>query len=650
MAKMHPDLLKELTVGLSHHRAGRLDQAEQCYRTVLRRRPTDPDALNLSGVIAQERGQPARAVQLISQALRRRRNFPEALTNLARAQTAARDPEAAAESARQAIALAPTLAEAHLQLGRALLDLNDNRAAIDACRRAVELMPNSLDAQVNLGAGLLRVKEYGAAAEAYQAAHILKPDRPETLTDFAEALVGLERCDEALRCDERAVALAPNDWRTHAGHAATLKQAQDVAGSTAACKRALALKPDATNVRLMLAFNLAALGHFDEAAANHRQVLESDPDCAEAQRGLITIGERIENTGELSRLRAIVDDAAQPVGRRISMNFALGALLDKEGDYNEAFRRIAEANRLVKGQREAEDQGFDRHALRRHVDNLIASFAPGAFDSVEGWGDSSELPVFIVGMPRSGTTLTEQIAASHGQVFGGGERKDIGRIAGMLRPEGLVRPPSQWDRTLVRRETEAHLARLRSLAGDAIRVTDKMPDNVFSLGTIAVLFPRARIVLCRRDLRDVCVSCHFQSFNQGLSWTNDLADCAYRAREIERLLDHWRAVLPTPWLEIQYEDLIADFEGQSRRLIDFLGLSWDPACLAFHETERQIMTASLWQVRQPLYASSVGRWRHYREHLRPLLVGLTGVIPKEAEYTAIPRRDDDVAPLRSDAA
>jgi tetratricopeptide (TPR) repeat protein len=637
MSKRQFDLAHELNTGLAHHRAGRLDDAEAAYRKVLKRHPNHADALNLSGVIAQERGKPARAVQLISQALRRRRNFPEALTNLARAQTAAGDPSAAADNARRAIALAPDLVEAHIQLGRALLDLkDDDEGAAAACRRAVDLAPNSLDAQVNLGAALTRLKDYLGAAEAYQAAHILKPDRAETLTDFAAALTGLEHFDEALQCHERAVVLAPNDWRTHAGHAATLKQAQDVAGSVAACRRALALAPDHAIAWQLLAFNMAALGQFDEAIACHRHVLELDPDNAEAQRGLIAAGEHIENAAELARLRAAADDPTLLPGKRISLGFALGTLLDKEAMYDEAFERIATANRLVKEHRVADGRGFDRDALRRHVDALIAAFPPEVFASLQDVGDPSELPVFIVGMPRSGTTLTEQIVASHAQVFGGGERRDIGRIGELLEAEGVTKAPLSWDRKLLRQEAQAHIARLRALAGDAARVTDKMPDNIFWLGLIALLFPRGRVVLCRRDIRDVCLSCHFQSFNSGLGWSNDLEDCAIRAQEVERLVRHWRAVLPVRPFEMEYEALVADLEGQSRRLIDCLGLPWDPACLAFHETERQIMTASVWQVRQPLYASSVGRWRNYRRHLGPLLSGLAGIIPQDVDVPIIP--------------
>lgn len=629
MAKPQPNFQSDLFAAIAHHRAGRLDEAEAIYRSVLKQAPKQPDALNLLGVLTQERGQPARAVQLISQALRARRNFPEALTNLARAQRAAGDAEGAVASARRAASLAPDLVEAHIQLGRALLDLEDHAAAAEACRRAVALAAGSLDAWVNLGGALLGLKDYSGAAQAYQVAHTLQPDRAPTLTDFGVALAGMERYEDALKCHERAVALDPADARAHACHATTLRQAQDVAGSTAACHRALALKPTGVDVLLLLAGNMAVLGKFDESVACFRHVLTLDPDCAEARRGMVAIGQQTSDAAELALLDGILGNAALPAGQRIPAGFAIGELLDAAGDYDAAFERISIANRLSRAERAAEGRAFDRDSLRRQVDELTAAFTTETFAKTRGWGIASELPTFIVGMPRSGTTLTEQIAASHPLVFGSGERKEMGRIGKVLGADSTAKSPFQWDRGTLSVEAEAHLARLQERGDGAARVIDKMPDNIFWLGVIAVLFPGARIVFCRRDLRDVCLSCYFQNFTDGMPWSNDLEDCAARAQQVERLTRHWQATLPLPMLEVEYERLVGDLEGESRRLIDFLGLPWNPACLAFHQTERPITTASLWQVRQPLYASSVGRWRHYRRHLTPLLTGLEGLLPSD---------------------
>ena len=622
MPKLRPDLHRELRAGLAHHQEGRLDAAEKAYRHVLKWVPDEPDALNLLGVIVQERGRPARAVQLISQAVRARRDFPAAWTNLARAQRAAGDPTGAVQSARHAVERDPALAEAHAQLGRALLDLHDDAAAAEALRRAVELAPGSLDSQVNLAAALTRLGDFEAAAKVYQEAHKLRPERAETLIDFGAALTELQRFDDALRCHARAIALAPNDARAHAAHAVTLKRSQDAAGAAEACRRSLALAPDGIDVWLVLGGCLASLGRFDEAIDAYRRALTLDPNCAEAQRGIVAAGERSADPAELDRLQAIADDTAQPALPRVSANYALGGLLDKAGDYDAAFRHYAAANALKRAINEENGEGFDAAASRRQVDTTISGFTSELFAATRDWGDPSELPVFIVGMPRSGTTLAEQIVASHPAAFGAGERREIGTIARKLEVENDSAAPAAWPREMIRAEAVAHLARLQGLGGDALRVTDKMPDNVFFLGVIALLYPRARIVLCRRDLRDVCLSCYFQSFSQGMPWSNDLEDCATRALEVERLVQHWRAVLPLPMLELSYEELVADLEGQSRRLIEFIGLPWDPACLDFHTTERQVMTASLWQVRQPLYSTSVGRWRHYARHIAPLCARL----------------------------
>jgi hypothetical protein len=222
-------------------------------------------------------------------------------------------------------------------------------------------------------------------------------------------------------------------------------------------------------------------------------------------------------------------------------------------------------------------------------------------------------------MPRSGTSLVEQIAASHSRVFGAGELDALREIWDTLSAHNRGRPVEKWDAAFARRLADRHAGSVQALGNGAVRVIDKMPDNIFFLWLIAALFPSARIILCRRDLRDVCLSCYFQHFTEGHLYAYDLADCGARALEIDRLATHWLRVLPLDILAIDYENLVSDLAGESRRLVEFLGLVWEPACLHFHRTERPVLTASAWQVRQPLYRRSIGRWRCYEPHLQPLL-------------------------------
>jgi tetratricopeptide (TPR) repeat protein len=623
------DTASDLDAGLAHHEAGRLAEAESLYRKILAYDPDDADALNLLGVILQDSGDVIQSLAVLSRAVAIDPTFSEALVNLARVQSAVGDPEAAKRSAQRAIDLHPDLAEAHLQLARTLLALADNAAAALAATRAVALTPASPDANLFLGHALNRLKDYPASETAYRAANRLAPDRHETVLNLGMVLSELKQHADAMRYCRRAVELKPNDPCAHAAIGLTLRRAEDIHGSVDALAEALKLAPDNAVVWRQQGDNLALLGRFDAAAHCYHRVLALDPASSEALSCLAMIGKLTNGDNERNRLQAVLADPDRPEMERLAAGFALGSLLDAAGDYDAAFPIYATANRLARNAASARQGGFDLNRFHGRIDQLKAAFVPAAFKATVGWGDPSEIPVFIVGMPRSGTTLVEQILASHPDVHGVGERKDVAAIERKLEAgtAGLV--PAKWDPALVRREAETQRARLQALGGSSLRVVDKLPDNIMLLGHIAVLFPNARIIFCRRDLRDVCLSCFFQSFRDDLAWASDLEDCAARACEVERMSAHWRAVLPLRMLEVDYETLVGDQEAESRRLIEFLGLDWNDACLNFQATDRVVQTASLWQVRQPLYTKSVGRWRHYSRHIQPLLEGLVGLVPFE---------------------
>jgi len=255
---------------------------------------------------------------------------------------------------------------------------------------------------------------------------------------------------------------------------------------------------------------------------------------------------------------------------------------------------------------------------------LIATFTPAHFTRPAGAVDGAAA-VFIVGMPRSGTSLVEQILSCHRAVFGAGERAEIGLAAERIARETGVAYPAAvetLDPATLARHGEAYLDGLRRLAPEARRITDKMPANFLHLGLIARILPGARVIHCRRDPRDVCLSCFAHDFFQGNEFSNDLADLARYWRAHHRLMAHWRRVLPLDMLEVRYEALVADQEGESRRLIDFCGLDWDPACLDFHKARRVVRTSSSVQVRRPIFTGSIGRWRAFAAELAPLTAAL----------------------------
>jgi len=298
------------------------------------------------------------------------------------------------------------------------------------------------------------------------------------------------------------------------------------------------------------------------------------------------------------------------------LNFALAKAFNDCGHWDRAFDHYHRGNRLA-------DVAFDPAASLAYVKAMIDTFTPEMLAARSSFGRESSRPVFIVGMPRSGTTLVEQIVASHPQVTGAGELDDL-RVLGFEVPS-LSKSPQPYprcmadiDRQLATGLADRYLARLHAIDPNARRVTDKMPQNFLYLGLIGMLLPEARVIHCRRHPLDVCLSCYFVNFTQRLSFAYDLNSLGVYYRHYEMLMDHWRRVRPAAMLEVDYEGLVADQEGVSRRLIEFCGLDWHPACLSFHKNRRPVETASSWQVRRPIYSGSVQRWKHYEKYLDPL--------------------------------
>ncbi len=571
---------------------------------------------------------PERAIQLIGKAVAVSPRSAEAYSNLGNAQHAARRPAEACASYRRAIDLNPNFAAAHNNLGRVLCEEGDFAAALASCEHAVEIAPDLAEAHNNLGNALRGLGRLEAAETAFRRALQLQPDSAVLHANLGNLLGDLKRFEEAQACYRRAIEIDPELAVAHYGAAACLRSLGDLVAAAESYKKVLSFIPDQAFVWNDLGRTLRSLGRFEEAVVAFRQSLAVNPEFGEAYRNLASCQQLTADDHNLARLSALVEQQDLPIEERAAAGFALGKMLDDADRFEEAFLAYEGANRMYRDSRAAVGERFDAAELHHEIDRIMATFNSPFFASVLDWGSASELPVFIVGMPRSGTSLVEQIAASHSRVFGAGELTEIGNLAQQLDPMiAAIRSGSEKDaseagleyRTTVRRLSDAHLEYLRALNGRAERVIDKMPDNVFKLGAIATLFPGARVIFCRRDPVDTCLSCYFQKFTAGqLGFSYDLADCAKRYLETERLTAHWRKVLPLKWLDVEYEALVSDLEGQSRRITTFLGFDWEPACLDFHRTARTVTTASAWQVRQPLYGRAVGRWRKYQAHLAPL--------------------------------
>jgi tetratricopeptide (TPR) repeat protein len=391
-------------------------------------------------------------------------------------------------------------------------------------------------------------------------------------------------------------------------------------------REALRVDPAHAAARNNLGYALEVQGRLDEALAEFLEVRRREPDNAMAiasLSGLAVSGHHQLSEMELRRIEALAARSDLPPDDLCRLHFALSRLYDKAGAWDEAFAHCQRGNELRKEIVQRRGLAFDPTEHGRLVDRLIATFTPAYFARVASFGVESDLPVFIVGMMRSGTTLAEQILASHPRVHGAGELQDIPALVGGLHARsgaGREYPESMTDLNpaTARALAEAQLGRLRQRGGPAERVVDKMPLNFLNLGVIATLFPRATIVHCRRDPVDTCASCYFQNFADPLPFKCDLSHLGLYYREYERLMAHWANVLPMRMFELRYEELTADPETVSRQLVAACGLAWDDRCLEFNVTERPVRTASMLQVRKPMYRSSVGRWHRYEKHLQPL--------------------------------
>ncbi len=499
-------------------------------------------------------------------------------------------------------------------------------AAVDYLERALKVRPDDPLSLNNLGNVL---REQGRVAEAilrYQAALHQDPTYLSAHYNLGVALLAASKPEQALASLQRVVNQSPDDagaW-SQLG-AALLDLGRDDEAMTAS-RRSLELEPLSADGWNGLGLIQADRGEFDEALRCYRRALDIEPGHVKAAINLCKI-RRFESVDEPEQIlveRALAQTAS--ADDRADLHFALGKINDDCGRYTQAFDHYRQAN-----DRRAATVRYNPRKAEAEVTRLIEIFDQQFFQARNGFGDESELPVFILGMPRSGTTLVEQILAAHPKLHGAGELMELSELAAGLSARigsGAAYPDcvADMDAAQSRAVAKEYIATLRGRAPEAERVSDKMPGNFRFLGLIALLLPRARIVYCRRHPLDVALSIYFTDFSAGHQYSHTLEHIAAQFRQLLRLMRHWRSAIPSPIHELRYEDMVAEPEAQIRALLEFLGLDWDQRCLDFQNVNRQVHTASAWQVRQPLYVRSVGRWRRYRQQLKPFMHALEPLV------------------------
>ena len=600
---------------------GKLDEAVAQYQRALALKPDYADAHNNLGVTLREQGKLDEAVAHLRQGLvlKPRAEAHDTLGNALRGQ--GKLDEAVAEY-QKALALRPDYVNAHNNLGVALREQGKLEEAVAQYQRALALA-DVAQTHKNLGVALQEQGKLDAAVAHLRRSLELEPSVVETHCNLGDVLRDQGELEEAAAQYEQALSLKPDHAAALGGLGSALREQGKFEEAFAACRQALAFKPDFAAAHAHLGHTFREIGRLEEARSAYSKAIELAPQKCAFYHGLSTVKGFARSDADLAAMEKLASETASLSAEdQIYLGFALGKAYDDLGEREPSFRHLLGSNAL-KRQRIV----YDEVAVLGEFARIREVFSPELMRKKRDLGDSSPTPVFIIGMPRSGTTLIEQILASHPNIFGAGELMNIARAV-----RGLNSAPASFPETVpsmgseqLRQLGASYVAAVRALAPNAERITDKMPHNFRFAGFINLALPNARIIHTRRDPVDTCLSCFSRYFEGGHPYSYDLAELGRYYRAYEALMTHWREVLPSNvMLEVQYEEVVADTETQARRIVAYCGLEWDDACLSFHETQRPVRTASALQVRQPIYRSSVGRWRPYEHMLGPLLEALRG--------------------------
>jgi tetratricopeptide (TPR) repeat protein len=596
---------------------GLLAEAEVAGRRAIGLAPQMAAAWNNLGIILQEAGKLDESLACLGKVVALNPDDPLARNNIGNTCMRMGRLAAAREHYEAALALHPHYAQALNNLATLLDDLGEADLALATVKRAIDAEPRLADAYINAARIETGRRDLGQALRWIEALLSFAPGYADGLQAKAGVLLALGRPAEALILAQQAVRSAASS-ETLNGLGEILQASGQAADAMAAFKKAETAGGFAqAKARMNRAMALMETGARVKAKAALGEALRINPRSAPAWLAMSDLKRYAPGDPDIAAMESLLDSGGlESHGDRMALHFALGkAWMDAE-DPAKAFTHLDAGNALQR-----RTVAYDAAEAEAEMATIAALFPPALFERLAGAGAPSEVPVFVIGMPRSGTTLIEQILASHPQVHGAGELDTLRQLSEAH--GGLSALSDNLTSDLARHIGQAYADQVAALTPRAARVIDKMPSNFLMAGLIPLILPQARVIHVRRDPVDTGLSIYGKLFARPQPFAYDLAEIGRYHRAYQALMAHWRAVLPKDrFLEVAYEGVVADLEGQARRMTAFLDLDWNPACLRFDKTQRTVRTASLNQVRQPLYNDSVGRWRPYAAHLRPLLDAL----------------------------
>jgi tetratricopeptide (TPR) repeat protein len=573
-----------LTTGATAACQGHFDEAEACFRQAVKLKPDYAIAFNNLGLALHDQGK-----------------LNEAETNL-----------------RKALSLTPDFAEAHNNLGMVLHSSGKPDEAEACFRQAIKLKPGYTIAFNNLGLALHDQGKLDEAEANLHKALSLTPDFAETYINLGIILNSQGKLEEAIASYRQALTLRPNYAEAHYNLGITFGDQGKLAESEASLRQALQLNPNYTEAYNNLGLTLHSSGKQDEAEACFRQALELNPDSAKVYKSLSLFTKKSEIDDVLISMEKLYKRKGLPDEDQIDLGFALGKSFENLGDYEKSFNFILNANQVKR-----KSYTYSIENDRELFERIKKTFSPGFFSSHQGSSNPDKTPIFILGMPRSGTSLVEQILASHPLVFGAGELLFLANTVNKICAEGGAGKFPECIPELgmegFERIGSEYIEKIRQYSDSAQHITDKLPHNFLHLGLINKLLPNAKVIHCVRSPRDNCLSIFKTDFMEQLhKYAYDLVEIGQYYNLYLDLMAHWENVLPGCMYTIKYEEMVSDQQNQIKGLLDFCNLPWDDACLDFHKTKRKVVTASVAQVRRPIYKDSIELWKRYENQLEPL--------------------------------
>lgn len=610
-----PEITEELEKAKALHHQGDLQQADAIYQDIIKRFPANAEALHSAAILDYQTGKPDAALVKINKAIRRNPAQVEFLNSKGVVLQYLDRNKEALDILKQGLKLAPQNISLRLNIGNTLRNLKQHAEAIDYYLEVVEHNPLHVGAYCNLGNVYDEIQEYDKAIASYKKALEIDADYNILYTLLAGTLSKAGKLHEAIGYCKKAIELRPGNAEAYNDLGNYYTELNQHKQALECYEQAHALKPDYTVALKNMGVAYQELGMRDKAISCYQQLDEADDGYAEAQHYLTMLDDNVIDVDNLQTLLRMEDEQKNIM----HLHYALGKVFSARKEFKQAFEHYRLAN-SIKRQSITYDAGLNT----TYIDGLISFFDSDFIQSTQIKGNTSELPVFIVGMPRSGTTLVEQIISNHSQVVGAGELTAFAEIEQTLQQDQVnieVYPAclNNIDNTRLLGTAAKYLDVLEKLRTSESRVTDKLPGNFLRIGLIKLLFPSARIIHCKRNPVDTCVSIYTNYFADGYKYAYDLQELARYYVDYRRIMAHWLSLFADSILEVQYEQLVLEQEPVSRQMLDYLALQWEPACLDFHNNQRVVKTASNVQVRQPMYSHAISKWQHYRDDLQPML-------------------------------